>query len=77
MSGGGKNDNTKQVRIVNVTDKTLKCPLGGGKVFQLCLQGAGIAFFSPGPCVYLLRSPLRASFLRIAAGKMGATENMG
>lgn len=32
-------DNTELVRKVNLTDK-LKRPLGGGKAFQLCLQGA-------------------------------------
>lgn len=53
----------------------LKCPLGGGKVFQLCLQGAGVAFSLQGPvCICY---PLHGLFLKIAAGKMGLTENVG
>lgn len=52
----------------------LKCPLGGGKAFQLFPQGAGIAFSLQGlVCVY---SP-HGLFLKIAAGKMGLTKNMG
>lgn len=53
----------------------LKCPLGGGKVFQLCLQGAGIAFSLQG--LVCICYALRGSFLKTAAGKMGLTENMG
>lgn len=30
-----------------------KCPLGGGKAFQLCLEGAGMAFSLQGLCVAL------------------------
>lgn len=52
----------------------LKCPLGGGKAFQLFPQGAGIAFsLQRLVCVY---SP-HGLFLKIAAGKMGLTKNMG
>lgn len=53
----------------------LEYPLGGGKVFQLCLQGAGITFPLQG--LVCICYPLQGLFLKIVAGKMGLTEIMG
>lgn len=54
---------------------SLECPLGGGKVFQLCLQGAGVVFSLQGSvciCYLLLGCFSRMQLVKWVWQKTGA-----
>ena len=74
MSGGGKNVNTKLVTNVNVTDNT-QASTWGWQSISAVSSGSGIAFSPQG--LVCTCYPLCSLFLKIAAVKMGLTENMG